>query len=117
VSSCVTRRPRTFGLSTGQFRSTYKTYYWNADITSPHTLITSTACSASFFTLNASSLSHSTMTRSSTACSVSTTPWVECPRFRGHLSAGSVLSDLAGRMRHHAKGIESTEAVPAGVSA
>jgi hypothetical protein len=42
---------------------------------------------------------------------------VECPRFRGHLSAGSALSDLAGRMRHHAKGIELQEAVPAGVSA
>jgi DNA-binding XRE family transcriptional regulator len=42
---------------------------------------------------------------------------LECPRFRGHLSAGSVLSDLAGRMRHHAKGIELPEAVSAGVSA
>ena len=42
---------------------------------------------------------------------------VECPRFRGHLSAGSALSDLAGRMGHHAKGIEFQEAVPAGVPA
>jgi len=42
---------------------------------------------------------------------------LECPRFRGHLSAWSALSDLAGRMRHHAKRIELPEAVPAGVSA
>jgi hypothetical protein len=42
---------------------------------------------------------------------------LECPRFRGHLSAWSALSDRAGRMRHHAKGIELPEAVSAGVSA
>jgi hypothetical protein len=44
-------------------------------------------------------------------------PQLECPRFRGHLSAGSASSGLAGRMRHHAKGIELSEAVSAGVSA
>ena len=42
---------------------------------------------------------------------------LEFPRFGGHLSAGSAVSDLAGRMRHHAKGIELQEAVSAGVSA
>jgi hypothetical protein len=56
-----------------------------------------------------------TLPTASTRCSSTVT--MECPRFRGHLSAGSVLSDLAGRMRHHAKGIELQEAVPAGVSA
>jgi hypothetical protein len=40
-------------------------------------------------------------------------PALEFPCFRGHLSAGSAVSDLAGRMRHHAKGIELQEAVPA----
>jgi transposase len=39
--------------------------------------------------------------------------YVECPRFRGHLSAWSALSDRAGGMRHHAKGIEPSEAVSA----
>jgi hypothetical protein len=42
---------------------------------------------------------------------------VECPRFRGHLSAWSALSGLAGRIVRHAKRIELQEAVPAGVSA
>ncbi len=42
---------------------------------------------------------------------------MECPRFGGHLSAWSALSGWAGRMRHHAKGIELSQAVPAGVPA
>jgi hypothetical protein len=42
---------------------------------------------------------------------------VECPRFGGHLRAWSAVSGQAGRMRHHATGIELSEAVPAGVSA
>lgn len=42
---------------------------------------------------------------------------MECPRFGGHLSAGSVASGPVGRMGHHAKGIELQEAVSAGVSA
>jgi hypothetical protein len=42
---------------------------------------------------------------------------LEFPRFRGHLSAWSALSDWAGRMRHHAEGIELSEAVLAGVPA
>ena len=42
---------------------------------------------------------------------------VEFPRFRGHLSAWSPVSGQAGRMRHHATGIELQEAVPAGVPA
>src|SRR5262249_55622843 len=42
---------------------------------------------------------------------------VECPRFGGHLSAWSALSGRAGRMACHAKGIEFSEAVSAGVSA
>jgi len=42
---------------------------------------------------------------------------LECPRFGGQLSAWSALSGWAGRMRRHAKGIELSQAVPAGVSA
>ena len=42
---------------------------------------------------------------------------VECPRFRGRVSAWSARSDRAGRIVHHAKGIELPEAVSAGVSA
>src|SRR6184192_2523874 len=42
---------------------------------------------------------------------------LECPRFRGHLSAWSAQSDQARRMSAHAKGIELPEAVPARVSA
>jgi hypothetical protein len=42
---------------------------------------------------------------------------MECPRFRGHLSACSAQSDLAERIVHHATGIELPEAVHVGVSA
>ena len=42
---------------------------------------------------------------------------MECPRFRGHLSAWSAMSGLAGRIVRHAKGIEFQEAVSAGVPA
>jgi hypothetical protein len=42
---------------------------------------------------------------------------MECPRFRGHLSAWSAQSDLAERIVHHATGIELPEAVHVGVSA
>jgi hypothetical protein len=42
---------------------------------------------------------------------------LECPRFGGHLSAWSALSGWAGRMRRYAKGIELSQAVPAGVPA
>lgn len=42
---------------------------------------------------------------------------MECPRFRGQLSAWSALSGWAGRMLRHAKGIELQEAVSAGVPA
>src|SRR5438034_10765861 len=59
--------------------------------------------------------------RSLSASGLKRTAWlrvvVECPRLHGHLSAGSAVSGLAGRMRHHAKGIELQEAVPAGVPA
>ena len=42
---------------------------------------------------------------------------LECPRFGGHLSAWSAMSDRAGRIVRHAKGIELQKAVPAGVPA
>ena len=42
---------------------------------------------------------------------------LECPRFRGRLSAWSALSGWAGRIVRHAKGIELQEAVRAGVPA
>ena len=44
-------------------------------------------------------------------------PEVECPRFRGHLSAGSALSGLAGRIGVHVSSQTITRTLPARVPA